>query len=293
MGKQAIPPANLALAEYTDSLNRLPTKEELAILVDIVGSDRTRMIAVQYSLFLHELWQTEDTEAFWKCWGYLHRMDLHDAHRIFGFLPDPVYVDRSEKTQLTLKHMYVGVHCWLLSRAQEQPTAAKLLEELFGSLYSTYARLAELRYDLINRLVELKLLPGFFSKPAWPWLLAETAEAFQHVTTKGRPSKRTSYDAEKDYQDYLEEWAINPRWEEVVPSKNIIVVDLCDIGWVYHFHNLVDAIAQLRSDKDSEFERLFFRPYKAARKEWKRKANNPNIRDARLPQRRAGRLPGT
>ena len=267
MSSDSIVPASseAILSEMLDSLDRDILPEEARELAICVGSDKERQLAADISAFLHLVFYAEHEQHGLEALLGLKEIPPVFAYRVFGLLPDPVYEDRDEKIQMTSKHFYIGTHYWLISRLDNKsPVVSDLLTELFSEGYEVYARMSELRHDMIRRMLELGAFPKDQLSPVSAWLLAEASEAYQRCQAPDGISHRASYDAEKDYQAEVDELA------EEGSTDSAHLIELRGMNQIFWFGSIADNRAASIAVTDAAFEKLYYKPYMKARKQWKR-----------------------
>lgn len=228
----------------------------------LLGEDSERVKAHLASLDLYGLFN----EANQQNWELSQPIDVDrlTAFRTLFLLPGKL-ADVGNLSSQELKDrqvFYMATSLWMVSRELGKSVpAAKTLRQLSLDKYEPYARVSALRFDMIQRMCELEVLP--IQNPNAAWLIAEASTCIVRekmaTSNKRASSKRAAYKNGKANIDAFadSDCATTRVWAE-------------DGEVIRRFSESIHAMARelATSKKDPTFEEQYLKPYIAAFRAW-------------------------
>ena len=211
-----------------------------------------------------------DLDLFWNLCGEINGIDRITAYRILGLLPTPL-LDvvpfnpdiQTGRIEVEAVH-WLAISSWLIYFEKEDKHILPYLQTAFPG-YDAYARLSELRYQLIRGLIDTtdEIWP-IFPEAGLPWLLCEVAICRQRLSGLDKHhSKKAHY---KRVQVELKQI------EEHISGNGMLdIQNLKDIGmqaFLTRFDSFIDLLAIQTAKANPKFDRLYMRPYLAASRSW-------------------------
>ncbi|MBW4444347.1 MAG: hypothetical protein KME10_24630 [Plectolyngbya sp. WJT66-NPBG17] len=218
----------------------------------------------------------------------LAHISRRQAYRLLATLPHPLRHHMPPNiTESEVGHesnYWVAIAGWLLFWEKSSESLKLIIDQRWKS-YEPRARIAELRYQMIRKLVdERQLLPNRFQHPELPWLLAEVACCRQRLYTLDMHTpKQRFYDSRKAEIHALNAFD-NPL--ETQTSQDLDVL-------LFRFDTVVETVAREYADRDTTFDRQYLKPYLSACTAWNRKQeHDKNFQPIRRQNQRERIPPG-
>lgn len=255
-------------------------------LKKLLGEDSERVKAHLASLDLYGLFNEADQQS----WDINHPIDIDRLTALRTLFLLPGELANAEDTSVQRRRdrdiFYMATSLWMVSREiGKSVPAAKTLKQLSLDRYEPYARVSDLRFDLIRRMCELEALP--IQNPSAAWLIAEASTCLLREGGSASKVKVTSKrEAYKRMQSGVDHFAN--------PSCGINIKTVEDREIIKRFSEIVNATARkLAIEKtDSTFEKQYLKPYIAALRAWNShyfKKLEPSKIERRRPGPRIGR----
>ena len=187
------------------------------------------------------------------------------AYRILGHFPEPVVGEVYQKTKV--KHdnysMYQGTSFWLVNGALNLGLENHLRESVYG-VYEGYYLLCLKRYELIKRLLEKHSVLDTRLSPL-TWLFTEASLADGRYTGTQKDLSVKVKVSKKELYENLNTYIKNLAEGSPFSLKLDRTQDEFKYAWA-----IVDAWARETANTDTSFQRIFFKPYLAAYRNWNR-----------------------
>lgn len=202
--------------------------------------------------------------------GSLTQISRRQAYRLLATLPHPLRhnmpPDITESEVGHESNYWIGIAGWLLYWEKSSESLRFILDQGWKS-YEPRARIAELRYQMIRKLVdEGQLLPDIFPHPELPWLLAEVACCRQRLYNLDMHTpKKRFYDSR-----VAEIHALNA-FDSPLETQTSQSLD----NLLFRFDTVVETAAREYAERDTTFDRQYFKPYLSACTAW----NREQVRD--------------
>ena len=224
-------------------------------LEKLLGSNSARVKAHIAHLSLHGLFDDTESECDLEDPMQLDRLT---AFRTLGLLPGKLANNEgiSPEQRLDIDLFYMAMSLWMIAREKgTSGLAAQTLSKLGLDMYEQFATVSELRFKMIQRLCELRILP--MKNECAAWLIAEASACLLREDSHyydGISSRESLYYARKGYIDYLASDNAHLNTEVLMTNKSAI----------RDFLNIVEASAKQRASVDQEFKTGKLEPYTKA-----------------------------
>jgi hypothetical protein len=192
----------------------------------------------------------------------LAKMPRKQAYRMLATLPIPLLNhapdDISELEVSGEQAHWVAIAGWLLYWESESKPLKLMLDQVWAG-YEPRARISELRFQMIRKLVDDgQLYPDTFTHPGLPWLLCEVSSCRQRLNNVDVPTaKQRFYESRKAHIDSLQ--IINP-----IDIRQPTDFD----DFLNYFDQVVEVVARKYAEHSPQFDRQYLRPYLSAGTVW-------------------------
>jgi hypothetical protein len=240
----------------------------------LFGSGWTQQHTQERSEMIALLENPHSLDQIGDVWKNLAKMPRKQAYRILGTLPMPLLdhapEDLSDDEAGAEHDFWMAIASWLLSWDAGVTAATPMLTSLW-SRYEQRARISELRFQMIRKMVQDKVLPPeLFPQAGLPWLLSEVAACRQRLNNIDvHTSKRTAYNSRRGHIKALD---LDQRTTHKKASERVgdIRKPKHFDDFVYHFDQVAEVLAREYAAKDSTFDRQYLKPYLSACTSWNR-----------------------
>ncbi|MBN8564115.1 MAG: hypothetical protein J0L70_26620 [Leptolyngbya sp. UWPOB_LEPTO1] len=235
-------------------------------LLQAFGSDwakcQTKERAVLLALLHHTPIPEINRLTALRSLAYLSR---RQAYRLLATLPHPLrHHMPSDVTEPEVAHesnYWIGIAGWLLFWEKRSEPLKSILDQGWKS-YEPRARIAELRYQMIRKLVdERQLSPDIFPSPELPWLLAEVACCRQRLYSLDMHTPKNRF-----YDSRIEEIHALNAFDSPLETQTSQGLDKL----LFRFDTVVETAAREYAERDTTFDRQYFKPYLSACTAWNR-----------------------